>query len=961
MLLVLAVSLASVFVCRPAGPSFPINNGVLQSALNAAGKDITNAATLAATNVLVGGVPVMTTNSPVTTNNLPGLLPQLADGNAVGLTNVQTNALPGLLPQLSTGDATGLTNALTTAGVVTVPGVGDFPRVNAPGVMFTNLNSYITHGNQEGNTDYAFYGLGFYGDFILYPGHAQYLTPGLLWKRSGATNADEWNSVTMQKVFAARAELTNATLYDATETLALQATNGGITVTNIAAPGSMHALVFDESGMYSTFNGGAGTNWHDVAGQHVIDANLRLEGDALLKGETRLIGAKFTDASGNTTMARVDTNGVFTGSGSGLTNVNASSATNPVVYGAALFQPKTAQGMADAYCSRAGVTDPGLKQTVRNFFDTLQSSNLLDKVVNMSFYQAGMNWSGATQWQTLAGIPICVVNTSYAPPAQLPGGLSLRGQILQTILPPHGDAHCVMAWFTTTGESSAGSSIAIGRTNAWIGTNFVKMDYDGGGGFLNVYNTAQHIVSVRRPLVSSGVSMLSISGSGATNWSRIQNGSEYLNSTNQGFADPQAVRLRFGMSHQSDTVGLTNFLSGWIAFSTPLSVEQARAVDAAFPKTVVAVIGDSIMANVSVTPFLFTNSSLAGLAEVRNYAVGGTYMATGNSSAVWQLTNSAGALAWITNLTHPNTRKFILDASGHNDLGNIFTSNGAAFFESKQAVLTAAAPAVSQIVEVLPHYTPGVLTNTALADFEALVKTNSGARVITSLGKYLQSYFNQTNYTTNTTWFSDTVHPTAACMKIIGGFLAENIAGLCWDGSTSSGGIIGSNGVLSLSPSVSVSTITASNATVNSNLVLGSVGRAAPVTISASGASLSSGGTNLYFVVQDAGGNKGSNVVNGVWPNLQTGTTYTLDKFDSYVRCSNAAAVTVTVPAGVFVPGKQVTVVQSGAGQVTITNAVGLTLRYSESAKLRAQYSPVTITFVNSAEAEMAGDFEAAP
>jgi len=65
--------------------------------------------------------------------------------------------------------------------------------------------------------------------------------------------------------------------------------------------------------------------------------------------------------------------------------------------------------------------------------------------------------------------------------------------------------------------------------------------------------------------------------------------------------------------------------------------------------------------------------------------------------------------------------------------------------------------------------------------------------------------------------------------------------------------------------------------------------------------------------------------------NDQTGTTYTFVLADGgeYVRCTNAAAITVTVPnnAAVAYPiGTQIAVRQGGAGQVTFAPGGGVTL-----------------------------------
>lgn len=84
--------------------------------------------------------------------------------------------------------------------------------------------------------------------------------------------------------------------------------------------------------------------------------------------------------------------------------------------------------------------------------------------------------------------------------------------------------------------------------------------------------------------------------------------------------------------------------------------------------------------------------------------------------------------------------------------------------------------------------------------------------------------------------------------------------------------------------------------------------------------------------------------------NSQTGTTYTLVATDaSYklVTCSNAAAITVTIPPSIFTAGDVINVQQIGAGQVTFTQGAGVTITSTggtaSAPKLRAQYSAATI------------------
>ena len=85
--------------------------------------------------------------------------------------------------------------------------------------------------------------------------------------------------------------------------------------------------------------------------------------------------------------------------------------------------------------------------------------------------------------------------------------------------------------------------------------------------------------------------------------------------------------------------------------------------------------------------------------------------------------------------------------------------------------------------------------------------------------------------------------------------------------------------------------------------------------------------------------------------NAQTGTTYTtvLDDNGKLVTLANAAAIAVTIPlnSSVAYPvGAQITMAQTGAGQVTVSGAGGVTVTSTGATaatpKTRAQYSTLT-------------------
>ena len=97
--------------------------------------------------------------------------------------------------------------------------------------------------------------------------------------------------------------------------------------------------------------------------------------------------------------------------------------------------------------------------------------------------------------------------------------------------------------------------------------------------------------------------------------------------------------------------------------------------------------------------------------------------------------------------------------------------------------------------------------------------------------------------------------------------------------------------------------------------------------------------------------------------NAQTGTTYTLVALDaSYklVTCSNAAAITVTVPPSIFTAGDVVNLQQIGAGQVTFAQGAGVTITSTGATatapKLRAQYSACSIICTASNTFTVIGD-----
>ena len=95
--------------------------------------------------------------------------------------------------------------------------------------------------------------------------------------------------------------------------------------------------------------------------------------------------------------------------------------------------------------------------------------------------------------------------------------------------------------------------------------------------------------------------------------------------------------------------------------------------------------------------------------------------------------------------------------------------------------------------------------------------------------------------------------------------------------------------------------------------------------------------------------------------NAQTGTTYTLAATDAskVVTATNASAITVTVPSGVFVAGDIITVINSGAGLVTFA-ASGTTIvstgATAAAPSIRAQYAAAQVICTASNTFVIVGD-----
>ena len=90
-----------------------------------------------------------------------------------------------------------------------------------------------------------------------------------------------------------------------------------------------------------------------------------------------------------------------------------------------------------------------------------------------------------------------------------------------------------------------------------------------------------------------------------------------------------------------------------------------------------------------------------------------------------------------------------------------------------------------------------------------------------------------------------------------------------------------------------------------------------------------------------------------------TSFTVALSEAGELFRCTSASAMQVTIPtnaAEAFDIGQRVDVMQYGAGQVTVAGDTGVTLRFTPTNKLRAQYSTASVIKIGENEWLLVGD-----
>ena len=92
-----------------------------------------------------------------------------------------------------------------------------------------------------------------------------------------------------------------------------------------------------------------------------------------------------------------------------------------------------------------------------------------------------------------------------------------------------------------------------------------------------------------------------------------------------------------------------------------------------------------------------------------------------------------------------------------------------------------------------------------------------------------------------------------------------------------------------------------------------------------------------------------------------TARTLSSGDANTVIECTNAAAVTITVPtsASSFIPlDETIYIIQGGAGQVTVSPAVGVTIDYSDSLKTRTTESTIGLKQIQVDKWQLFGDTE---
>lgn len=92
-------------------------------------------------------------------------------------------------------------------------------------------------------------------------------------------------------------------------------------------------------------------------------------------------------------------------------------------------------------------------------------------------------------------------------------------------------------------------------------------------------------------------------------------------------------------------------------------------------------------------------------------------------------------------------------------------------------------------------------------------------------------------------------------------------------------------------------------------------------------------------------------------------TSFTLALTDQYkyIRVSDTVSITVTVPTNetvAFPVGSYLSIIQAGAGQVSVVGSSGVTINTPDTLNTRGQFSTITLTKVGTDEWDIKGDLE---
>jgi hypothetical protein len=202
----------------------------------------------------------------------------------------------------------------------------------------------------------------------------------------------------------------------------------------------------------------------------------------------------------------------------------------------------------------------------------------------------------------------------------------------------------------------------------------------------------------------------------------------------------------------------------------------------------------------------------------------------------------------------------------------------------------------------------------------------------------------QTHY--GTTLSSGAHGVTGALATFFGSTTSANLAAVVTD-ETGSGGLVFANTPTLVTPVLGAATATSVNGT----------------TIPSSATLVTTTGTQTLTNkdLTSSTNSFPSNLGNTFTVNAQTGTAYTLVVGDAnkLVTATNALAITITIPSGVFSVGQSINIVQLGVGQVTFQGD-GTSVVYSTpGVKLRAQYSIANVACIATNTFLLVGDLTA--